>query len=126
MMKDREQTKPYLMPDLEKRMTLELEVDHLHQEQYIVRVFLDEQLLFIIWCDRISVTPGGGPPTYSLYHGYFNMVSFTPKMMTLSKEVAKAVLSQEAMAKLGKYIQVEEPKERGSHGHACRSKKSHS
>jgi hypothetical protein len=75
-------------------------------------VFLDEQLLFNIWCDRIAVSPTR-PPFYSLYCGNINILGLTAKMMTLSEEAnANIILPDETMAKLGKYIQIES-KERG-------------
>jgi len=97
--------KPYLIPDLEKRITLELcSARKEDKGQYIVRVFLDDQLLFNMWCDRISVF-ATKPPTYCLYACGINIVGLHAKLMTINPDV-EGVIPEATRAALGKYVQV--------------------
>lgn len=97
--------KPYLAEGAEQRMMFALKPARSEDAgQFIVDVFLDDQLLHNIWCDRVTVY-NGKPPMYSLYVGDFEVITLTGRLMVIYPEV-KGVINEQTRAVLGDYVKV--------------------
>lgn len=97
--------KPYLAEGMEKRMMFVLKSARAEDAgQFIVDVFLDDQMLHNIWCDRVTVY-NGKPPIYCLYMGGFEVITLTGRLMVIYPEV-KDVINEHTRAVLGEYVKV--------------------
>ncbi len=103
----KENVKSYLMPNMEKRTTLEIRKDR-ENNQIIIKISLDGQLMFNVWCEHISVFLTK-PPTYCLYFGDTNFLGLSAKHITVHPDALLA-LGKEATEALGKYITIEAEK----------------
>lgn len=100
-----EEKKPYCFPDLEKRSTMHLKLDHNNKDQYVVKYFLDDMLMFNIWCDRITVY-ATKPPTWCLYAKGLYILGVPARMMTIDPEV-QDIAQDATIAALGsKYVRI--------------------
>lgn len=95
--------KPYIAKDQEERMMLALETAR-EKGQFLVKVFLDDQLLHNIFCDRVSVY-ATKPPTYCLFVGSVNITAFSTRLMVVSPG-AKDIIPPETIAQLGRYATI--------------------
>lgn len=111
MAKKQVSDKPYLFPDTEKRITLEMKLERSAGKLYCVGVFLDGMLLTNLFCDRISVYLTE-PPTYCLFVNDVNIAGFMTKSITVYPDAADAIPEQ-TRAALGKYLTLAEDKEGG-------------
>lgn len=97
--------KPYLAEDKEKRMIFELKLAREEEAgQFIVNVFLDDQLLHNIWCDHITVF-ASKPPTYCLKMGGKDVISLSGRLMLVHPD-AVGVIPLTTRATLGEYVKV--------------------
>ncbi len=92
-------------PSIESKWTLELTTSRDPKDYYIVKVWLEDECLLAIWCDRISVY-NTEPPTYCLYCGGANITALSSKLMIVRPQ-AMDLLPKATIIALGKYVRVE-------------------